>query len=141
METKLRKMIVIGIRKFQIVGFELDRQRHLDSPDVLNRIIRARVPFVAKRWAKKRMEKGDRWNDVSDDDRDLTFKDLVGLLESQLRFADTYRSVVGDPKWVEKVVQKKMPVQVAVHATTASDEPPQGLTNESGAEVKGGEKM
>ena len=115
---------VVGIRKFQVVGFQLDRQKHLDSPDVLGRIIRARVPFVAKRWAKKRMEKGDKWDGVNTDDRDLSFKDLVEVLESQLRFADTYRCVVGDNKGVEKGVQKKAPVQVAVHATTALSRQP-----------------
>ena len=59
-----------------MVGVELEKNLHLDSPETLNRIVRSRIPFIAKRWSKKRLDKGDRWDGINEADRDLKFKDL-----------------------------------------------------------------
>ena len=48
---------------------ELEKKRHLDSPDTLNRIIRASIPFIAKRWSKKRLDHEDKWDGVDADER------------------------------------------------------------------------
>ena len=57
-----------------MVGVELDKNRHLDSPETLNQIVRSRILFIAKRWSKKRLDKGDRWDAKNEDDRNLKFK-------------------------------------------------------------------
>ena len=59
-DHKTLSTFLLGMRKFQVTGVELEENRHLDSPETLNRIIRARIPFVAKKWAKKRLDKGNK---------------------------------------------------------------------------------
>ena len=79
---------LLPLSYFLVVGRQLGRQHQLDSPDALNRIIRARIP-------KKRMLASDKWDGVDESTRDLTLWDLVTLLEEHLRLNQILRSVVG----------------------------------------------
>ena len=60
---------LIALRKFHTFATRTDRAVHFDSPDIINRIFRTKLSFMARQWTKKRVVKGHREND------DLKFSD------------------------------------------------------------------
>ena len=101
-ENKNLNTFLINLRKFYVTSVKLDKQKHLDSPDTINRIIRARVPFLSKRWTKKRVEHNEKWDGRDENESDLKFADLIAIMEQHLKFQDTLKSVMGPTPKKEK---------------------------------------
>ena len=81
---------LISLRKFYMFALQTDRAVHFDSPDIINRIFRTKLAFMARYWTKKRVEQGLK------DDADLKFTDLISFIEFQSRCTETLKTVMGD---------------------------------------------
>ena len=89
-DNKALNSFLISLRKFHMFALRTNRAIHFDSPDIINKIFRQKLSFMAKFWTKKRVETGLK------NDNDLKFEDLIKFIEFQSQYTQTLKTVMGD---------------------------------------------
>ena len=85
----------LELRKLELNLSMVNKTSLLNSTDTINRIIRTRVPWAAKRWCKKRQSINNNWNGEPDKLQDLSLNDLLTILDAQVEFGSYVDATLG----------------------------------------------
>ena len=109
-DQKSINLFMIELERLEINASTTDRRTNLDSSDVINKIIRARIPYAQNRWAgtlSKALNRGEGNAKAS------TFNDFIKFVGESATFAEQLKVVKGPKGPAEEKSKQTTPKKTA----------------------------